>query len=161
MGQGFKMLGFLVIAALYVVIGVMAAKGTICIFRKILTPKSEQVFYAVFLIGIASIYLAFVAYFSATIAWQAETTMVVAFAVDRLAGCAPSSRADRWIFNARVVGLVARTSGAWRPLWVSTWPTDCDPARLRTLLRSLRLLHGGIFLPTTRRVECRPEGGSY
>ena len=80
------MLGFVVIAALYVVIGVMAAKGTICIFRKILTPKSEQVFYSAFLIGIASIYLAFVAYFGATIAWQAETTMVVAFAVIGLLG---------------------------------------------------------------------------
>jgi hypothetical protein len=86
MGQGYKMLGFVVIAILYLVIGVMAAKGTICIFRKILTPKSEQVFYAMFLIGIAAIYLAFVTYFGATMAWQAETTMVVAFVVIGLLG---------------------------------------------------------------------------
>ena len=86
MGQGYKMVGFMVIAILYVVIGVMAAKGTICIFRKILTPKSEQILYGVFLILVATIYLAFVVYFGAATAWQLETTAVVAFAVIGLLG---------------------------------------------------------------------------
>jgi hypothetical protein len=89
MGQGYKMLGFVVIAILYVVIGVMAAKGTICIFRKILTPKSEQILYGVFLILVATIYVAFVAYFGAATAWQLETTAVVAFAVIGLLGAPP------------------------------------------------------------------------
>ena len=43
MAQGYKMLGFVVIAILYIAIGIMAAMGTICIFRKIFTPKAEQI----------------------------------------------------------------------------------------------------------------------
>jgi hypothetical protein len=81
MGQGYKMLGFVVIAVLYVVIGLMAARGTIGIFRKILTPKSEQIVYAVFLILVAAFYLAFAAYFEAATAWQLEMTAVLAFVV--------------------------------------------------------------------------------
>jgi hypothetical protein len=86
MGEGYKILGFLVIAILYVVIGLMAARGTICVFRKIFTPKSEQIFYAMFLIFIAALYLAFVAYFGASTAWQLEATVVAAFVVIALLG---------------------------------------------------------------------------
>jgi hypothetical protein len=86
MGEGHSMLGFLVIASLYVVIGVMAARGTICIFRKIFAPRTEQIFYAVFLILIAALYLAFVAYFGAATAWQLETAVVLAFVVIGLLG---------------------------------------------------------------------------
>jgi hypothetical protein len=86
MGEAHSMLGFVVIAILYVVIGIMAARGTICIFRKILGPKSEQVLYAVFLILIAALYLAFVAYFGATTAWQLETVVVLAFVAIGLLG---------------------------------------------------------------------------
>ena len=50
MGPGYTMLGFIVIAFLYVVIGIMAATGTISIFRKIFTPKPEQIFYAMLLV---------------------------------------------------------------------------------------------------------------
>ncbi len=53
------MLGFVVIVILYVVIGFMAAAGAILIARKILAPKAEQIFYAMFLIMIAAFYLAF------------------------------------------------------------------------------------------------------
>ena len=86
MGQGYKMLGFVVIAILYIVIGLMAARGTTCIFRKILTPKSEQIFYAMFLILVAAFYLAFAAYFGEAGAWQLETTVVVAFVATSLLG---------------------------------------------------------------------------
>jgi len=51
MGGEYKTLGFVVIAMLYLVIGVMAAIGTIHIFRKILRPKLEQIVYAVFLMS--------------------------------------------------------------------------------------------------------------
>jgi len=85
-GQGYKMLGFVVIAILYIVIGVMAATGTICIFRKIFTPKSEQIFYAMFLALVAGFYLAFVAYFGAASAWPLEGTAVVAFVAIALLG---------------------------------------------------------------------------
>ena len=80
------MFGFVVIAILYIVIGIMAAMGTISIFRKILTPKSEQIVYGVFLIIVAALYLAFAAYFGAATAWQLEATAVVAFAAIGLLG---------------------------------------------------------------------------
>jgi len=86
MDHGYKVLGFCVIAILYVVIGLMAASGTICIFRKILTPKAEQIFYAMFLILVAAFYLAFAAYFEAATAWQVETAVVVAFVVIAVLG---------------------------------------------------------------------------
>ncbi|HEY7098401.1 MAG TPA: DUF6010 family protein [Terriglobales bacterium] len=86
MGEGYKLLGFVVIAILYVVIGIMAAMGTITIFRKIFTPKAEQILYAMFLIAIAALYLAFIAYFGAATAWQCETAAVIAFAAIALPG---------------------------------------------------------------------------
>jgi hypothetical protein len=79
MGQGYSMLGFVVIVILYAVIGLMAAAGAIFVFRKALAPKAEQIFYAIFLIMIALFYLAFAAYYGATKAWRMETAIVVAF----------------------------------------------------------------------------------
>jgi hypothetical protein len=84
--MGYKLFGFVVIAILYVGIGIMAAMGTISIFRKILTPKSEQILYGVSLIIVAALYLAFVAYFGAATAWQLETSAVIAFAAIGLLG---------------------------------------------------------------------------
>ena len=75
----YKILGLAVIVALYIAIGIMAALGTISIFRKIFTPRAEQVFYAMFLVGVAAIYLAFAAYFEAGAAWRIETTAVIVF----------------------------------------------------------------------------------
>jgi hypothetical protein len=79
MHQGFSMLGFVVIVILYAVIGLLAAAGTILIARKILAPKAEQIFYAMFLIMIAAFYLAFAAYFGVATAWRLETAVVVVF----------------------------------------------------------------------------------
>jgi len=59
MGQGYNMVGFVVIVILYAVIGLLAAAGGIFIARKILAPKAEQIFFAMFLIMIAAFYLAF------------------------------------------------------------------------------------------------------
>ena len=86
MSQGYSMLGFVTIVLLYGVIGVMAAKGTIGVFRKMLAPKSEQFLYAIFLILIAALYLAFVAYFGVATAWRLETAVVFAFAAIGLLG---------------------------------------------------------------------------
>jgi uncharacterized protein DUF6010 len=79
MDPRYSMLGFAVIVVLYTVIGLMAAAGAIFITRKILASRAEQVFYAVFLVMIASFYLAFAAYFVAESAWHLETAVVVAF----------------------------------------------------------------------------------
>ena len=86
MGSGFTMLGFVVIAVLYVGIGIIAATGTIFIFRKIFSPKSEQIFYAMCLVPVAGFYLAFIAYFGAASAWPLEGTAVVAFVAIALLG---------------------------------------------------------------------------
>jgi hypothetical protein len=86
MAQGYSMLGFVVIVALYAVIGFMAAAGTICMARKFFAPKAEQIFYAMFLIMIASFYLAFTAYFGVESAWRLETTAVVVFVAIALLG---------------------------------------------------------------------------
>ena len=86
MGHGYSMLGFVVIMILYAVIGLMAAAGTISITRKLLAPKTEQIFYAMFLIMIAAFYLAFAAYFGVASAWRVETAAVMAFVVIGLLG---------------------------------------------------------------------------
>jgi hypothetical protein len=86
MGQAYSMLGFVVIVVLYAAVGVMAARGTICIFRKMFTPKLEQIFYAMFLTIVAALYLAFAAYFGAATAWRLETSVVVVFAAIALLG---------------------------------------------------------------------------
>lgn len=86
MGQPCRMIGFVVIVILYLVIGLMAAAGTIFIVRKVLERKAEQIFYAMFLIMIASFYLAFAAYFGVTTAWPVETAAVVVFVAIALSG---------------------------------------------------------------------------
>lgn len=86
MGQDYSVLGFVVIVILYIVIGLMAARGTISIFRKIFSPRSEQIFYAMFLILVAAFYLAFAAYFREAAAWRLETTVVLAFVALGLVG---------------------------------------------------------------------------
>jgi hypothetical protein len=86
MGRGYNMLGFVVIVILYAVIGFLAAAGSVCISRKILAPKAEQIFYATFLIMVASFYLSFAAYFGAATAWRLESAVVVAFVAISLLG---------------------------------------------------------------------------
>ena len=86
MGGGYSTLGFIVIVILYAVIGLMAAAGAILITRKILTPKAEQIFYAMFLILIAAFYLAFAAYFGVATAWRLETDVIVVFVAVSLLG---------------------------------------------------------------------------
>ncbi|MCI0348742.1 MAG: opsin family protein [Acidobacteriales bacterium] len=86
MDQGYMMLGLAVIVILYAVVGLMAAVGTIHIFSKVFAPKSEQIFYAMFLIFIAALYLAFVAYFGARPAWRLESTAIMVFVALALLG---------------------------------------------------------------------------
>jgi hypothetical protein len=86
MGQGYSMLGFVVIVILYAMIGLMAAAGAIFIARKVLAPKAEQIFYAMFLTMIAAFYLSFVAYFGVATAWRLETAAVMVFVAIGLLG---------------------------------------------------------------------------
>ena len=79
MDPRYSMFGFVVIVVLYLSIGLMAAAGAIFITQKILGPKAEQIFYAMFLVVIASFYLAFAAYFVTETAWRLEIAVVLAF----------------------------------------------------------------------------------
>jgi hypothetical protein len=85
-GVGLRVLGFVVIAVLYVTIGILAAMGTVSIFRKIFSPRSEQIFYAMFLIAVAGFYLAFIAYFGVETALPLEGIVVGAFVAISLVG---------------------------------------------------------------------------
>ncbi|HWG48834.1 MAG TPA: DUF6010 family protein [Candidatus Acidoferrales bacterium] len=73
------MLAFLLIVILYALIGLLAAAGTILLTGKLLVPTTEQIFYAIFLIIIAALYLVFTAYFKVATAWRLEAVAVVVF----------------------------------------------------------------------------------
>ena len=160
MGHGYSMLGFVVIMILYAVIGLMAAAGTISITRKLLAPKTAQNLYAMFLIMVAAFYLAFAAYFGVASVWRVETAVVMAFVVIGPLGVRlPFALIVRYSLHGLWDLLhELQAHGAYAAF--EPGQADRDPARLRILLCSLRLLHGGVFLYATRRVECRTESGA-
>src|ERR1700738_213568 len=103
-GSSSQFIGGLVVALLYVVIGLLSAIGSILIFRRIFQGRWEQIFWASWLVVIAAIYLSFAAYFGAsTHAWQTEAVGVAVFLV-----CAVSGLFSR---SALAVGYVIH------PLW--------------------------------------------
>ena len=71
---------------LYLGIGVLAAIGTVTITRSQFSPRIEQVFYALLLIPVAAMYLAFVAYFGDYSALRLEAYAALVFAVLGLLG---------------------------------------------------------------------------
>jgi membrane protease YdiL (CAAX protease family) len=75
-----------VIIILYLVIGFLAAAGSISISQKLFSAKAEQIFFGLFLIVIAAFYLAFTTYFGNQGAWQLEAAAVSVFAVFGLIG---------------------------------------------------------------------------
>jgi hypothetical protein len=70
-----------VIILLYICIGLMSAAGSVAISRKVFSAKAEQIFFGLFLVAIASFYLAFTAYFGDEAAWRLDASAVAAFAV--------------------------------------------------------------------------------
>ena len=86
-GSSSQFIGGLVVALLYVVIGLLSAIGSILIFRRIFQGRWEQIFWAAFLVVIAAFYLSFAAYFGAsTRAWQTEVVGVAIFLVCAVGG---------------------------------------------------------------------------
>ncbi|HEX2343698.1 MAG TPA: DUF6010 family protein [Vicinamibacterales bacterium] len=79
-------IGLIVIVALYIVIGVMSAAGSVYISKILLGAKAEQIFFGLFLIPIAGFYLAFTAHFGDKDAWQLEASAVAVFTVFGLVG---------------------------------------------------------------------------
>lgn len=75
-----------IIIMLYVVIGLLAAAGSVFLAKKLFPPQMEQTFFALFLVPIAGFYLAFTAYFGDDAAWRLEAGAVGVFAVLGLLG---------------------------------------------------------------------------
>jgi hypothetical protein len=79
-GSSSQFIGGLVIALLYVVVGLLGAIGSILVFRRIFQGRWEQIFWTSFLFLIAAFYLSFAAYFEASDhAWQTELVGVAFF----------------------------------------------------------------------------------
>jgi hypothetical protein len=74
------------ILILYLVIGVVAAIGSVTISRSRFSPRLEHTFFALLLIPIAAMYLAFVAYFGDSSTLRPEACAVAVFAVLGLLG---------------------------------------------------------------------------
>src|SRR6516165_439809 len=86
-GSSSQLIGGLVMAMLYAVIGVLGAVGSILVVRRIFQGRWEQIFWALFLLVIAAFYLSFAAYFGAsTHAWQTEIGGVAVFLVFAVGG---------------------------------------------------------------------------
>src|ERR1700749_4781631 len=75
-----------VIIILYASVGFLAAAGSIFISQKLFSAKGEQIFFALFLVAIATFYLAFTAYFGDQGAWRLETKAVIVFVVFGIVG---------------------------------------------------------------------------
>ena len=89
-GSSSQFIGGLIVALLYVVIGLLGAIGSILVFRRIFQGRWEQIFWTSFLVVIAAFYLSFAAYFGAsTHAWQTEVVGVAVFLVWLWVGCFP------------------------------------------------------------------------
>jgi hypothetical protein len=74
------------ILSLYLVIGVVAAIGSVAISRSRFSPRVEHTFFALLLLPIAAMYLAFVAYFGDSATLRPEAWAVAVFAVLGLLG---------------------------------------------------------------------------
>ncbi len=70
----------------YIVIGVVAAIGTTTITRARFSPRVEQVFFALLLIPVAAMYLAFIEYFGDSSALRPELYAIAVFVVLALLG---------------------------------------------------------------------------
>jgi hypothetical protein len=70
----------------YLVIGVLAAVGSVTVSRSWFSPRVEHIFFALLLIPIAAMYLAFAAYFGDYSTLRPEACAVAVFAVLGLLG---------------------------------------------------------------------------
>ena len=75
-----------VIMLWYIAIGVLAAIGTTTITRSQVSPRVEQVFFALFLIPVAGMYLTFVGYFDDSSALRPELYAIAVFVVLAMMG---------------------------------------------------------------------------
>jgi hypothetical protein len=74
------------ILSLYLIIGVVAAIGSVTISRSRFSPRAEHIFFALLLVPIAAMYLAFVAYFGDYTTLRSEAGAAAVFAALGLLG---------------------------------------------------------------------------
>jgi hypothetical protein len=67
------------IMILYVSIGALSAVGSMYLSHRCVPARFESAVYALFLIPIAALYLAFTAYFGDAAAWNLEMATVIGF----------------------------------------------------------------------------------
>ena len=103
-GSGAQLVGGIIILVLYVIVGVLAAAGSILIFQRVFLGQWEQMFWASFLVVIAAFYLSFAAYYGApTLAWQTEMIGVVIFLGLAFGG----------LFTSQAIALGYMAHGLW------------------------------------------------
>ena len=71
---------------LYLMIGLVAALGSVTITRPRFAPRTEQIFYSLLLIPVAAMYLAFVDYFQDPASLRIELWAALAFVAMALLG---------------------------------------------------------------------------
>ena len=86
MTESSSTIGFVVILIWYTIIGLLATAGSVAVTRKFFPGRSEQIFYGAVLVVIASVYLAFMAYFGNVSSWRTELIAVIAFSVLGIVG---------------------------------------------------------------------------
>jgi uncharacterized protein DUF6010 len=74
------------ILLLYLIIGCLAALGSVTITRHRFSPRNEQVFYSLLLIPVAAMYLAFLDYFQSPASLRIELWAASAFVAMALLG---------------------------------------------------------------------------
>ena len=103
-GSSVQLIGGIVVALLYAVIGLLGAVGSILVVRRMFQGRWEQIFWALFLAVIAAFYLSFAAYFEAsTHAWQTEAAAVAVFLACVVAG----------LFHRYAIALGYALHGLW------------------------------------------------
>jgi hypothetical protein len=103
-GSASRLIGGLIVAVLYLVVGLLGAIGSIVVFRRIFQGRWEQIFWASFLVVIAAFYLSFAAYFAASPhAWQTEIIGVAFFLICAVAG----------LFSRSAIALGYVMHGLW------------------------------------------------
>jgi hypothetical protein len=155
-GSSSQLIGGLVVALLYLVIGLLSAIGSIFVFRRMFQERWEQIFWACFLVVIAAFYLSFAAYFGASPhAWRTELIGVAVFLFCALCGLFSRS--------AIAVGYVMQALG-FIPFLVRRFicrhVDNGYSAGLRHLLLDLRFCGRRLSHDQRHRVARRGQGRS-
>jgi hypothetical protein len=136
----------------YMGIGVLAAIGTTTITRSRFSLRVEQVFFAVLLIPVAGMYLAFIEYFGGSSALRPELYAIAVFVVLALLGIRlPAALILGYALHG-AWGPGARGVGASRVRVRWCAPAIGHSARVRRVLRRLRLVGGLVRRRKTERV---------